>query len=136
MIARLVPPPGWFSATLEEVAWIARFHRGPEPAEASGRFGSLLPERRERVLVLAGVIRLARALRRTSVSTDVALEAELSFDGIVLRAPGLADTGANAARVAAGKHLLEKVLGRVLLIKPVPAEAAPSAQPLLAPLAG
>jgi CHAD domain-containing protein len=136
MIAGLVPPPGWSSATLEEAAWIVRFHRGAEPAEAPGAFVALLAERRERVLTLAGVIRLARALRRTYVPTDAALEAELSFDGIVLRAPGLADTGANAARVAAGKHLLEKVLGRALLIKPAPVEAAPPAQAILTPLAG
>ena len=136
VISGLVPPPGWSSDDLAELAWVVRFHRGPEPAEPRPGFSELAPERRERVLALCGVIRLARALRRAQVAPDAPLEAEMSFDGIVLRVPGLADTEANAARLAAGKHVLESVLGRALLIKPAPAEGAPSVRAINAPVAG
>lgn len=136
IIAKLVPPPGWSSEDMSELGWIVRFHRGPEPNEPRAGFSELPAERHGRVLILCGVIRLARALRRASVEPDVTLEAELSFDGIVFRVRGLADTEANAARLAAGKHVLETALGRALLIKSVAAEGAPSAQAILTPLAG
>ncbi|MGA2481890.1 MAG: CHAD domain-containing protein [Candidatus Acidiferrales bacterium] len=136
IISRLVPPPGWSSDDLAELAWIVRFHRGPEPTKPRRGFSELPSERHGRVMILCGLIRLARALRRAPVEPDVPVEAELSFDGIVLRVPGLADTQANAARLAAGKHVLETALGRALLIKPIAAEGAASAQAILTPLAG
>jgi hypothetical protein len=40
-----------------------------------------------------------------------------------VRAPGLEDSEVAAARVAAGKHLLETVLERPLIVQTVPVES-------------
>jgi hypothetical protein len=44
-------------------------------------------------------------------------------DALIVRAPGLEDSEAAAARVAAGKHLLETVLERPLIVQTVPVES-------------
>ncbi len=42
------------------------------------------------------------------------------MDALILRAPGLVDSEMAAARVAAGKHLLETVLDRPLIVQAAP----------------
>jgi len=52
------------------------------------------------------------------VESGAGLRAEKAADAIVLRVPGLADDIETAARLAAGKHLLEEVLDVPLIVKP------------------
>ena len=47
------------------------------------------------------------------------LRVERSVDAVIVRAPGLANTEDSAARIAAGKHLLEMVLDRPLIVQPL-----------------
>ena len=69
---------------------------------------------------MAGVLRLARELRKYGVVSTKGLQVERSMDAIIVRAPGLENTEQSAARVAAGKHLLETVLDRPLIVQPLP----------------
>src|SRR5256884_7535488 len=62
---------------------------------------------------------LALALRKCGVESGAGLHADKSAETIVLRVRGLADDVDTAARIAAGKHLLEEYLGRPLILKPV-----------------
>jgi len=62
-------------------------------------------------------LRLARALRKCGVATGAGLRAAKSTDAIVLRVHGLADDVETAARLAAGKHLLEEYLRTPLIVK-------------------
>jgi len=48
------------------------------------------------------------------------IRAEKSPDAIILRVPNLADDVNTAARLAAGKHLLEDYLQKALIVKPAP----------------
>ena len=66
----------------------------------------------------AGVLRLALALHKCGVESGAGLRAEKSRETIVLRVRGLADDVETAARLAAGKHLLEEYLGLPLVLKP------------------
>jgi hypothetical protein len=68
---------------------------------------------------LTGVLRLALALRKCGVESGAGVHAKKSAETIVLRVRGLADDMETAARLAAGKHLLEEYLGMPLLLKPV-----------------
>jgi hypothetical protein len=68
---------------------------------------------------VAGLLRLARALRKCGVATGAEFRAEKSTDAVVLRVPGLADDVETAARLAAAKHLLEESLGMPLIVKAV-----------------
>jgi exopolyphosphatase/pppGpp-phosphohydrolase len=115
----LTVPPNW---TLEEwglMTWAVRFHRGAEPKQKNG-FAKLSEEQQTAVRALAGLLRLARALRKCGIERTVGLRCEKSSDAVVLRVPGLADTADVAARLAAAKHLLETVLEKPLILKPVP----------------
>ena len=115
----LTIPPNWTAEEWDLMAWAVRFHRGPEPKQKNG-FAKLSEEQQTTVRALAGVLRLARALRKSGVEGAVGLRCEKSADAIVLSIPGLLDTVEIAARLAAAKHLLESVSQKPLLLKSVP----------------
>jgi CHAD domain-containing protein len=128
-------PPNWTAEEWDLMAWAVRFHRGAEPKQKNG-FAKLSEEQQTAVRALAGVLRLARALRKSGLESCVGLRCEKSADAIVLSIPGLLDTVEIAARLAAAKHLLETVLEKPLILKSVPkpvkalAPMAQSSEPL------
>jgi CHAD domain-containing protein len=133
----LTIPPNWTSEQWDLMTWAVRFHRGPEPRQKNG-FAKLSEEQQTAVRALAGVLRLARALRKSGLESAVGLRCEKSADAIVLRVPGLLDTAEIAARLAAAKHLLESVLEKPIILKSVPKREktpAPISHPSEAPLA-
>src|SRR5213075_1608482 len=113
----LTIPPGWSNEDWELLALAVRYHRGAEPRAKDGPFSKLSAEQQNSVRVLAGVLRLARALRKCGVGSGAGIRAEKSTEASVLRVPGLVDDLENAARLAAGKHLLEDRLGMPLVVK-------------------
>jgi CHAD domain-containing protein len=115
----LAVPPGWSNEDWELLAFAVRYHRGSEPPKRDGPFSKLSAEQQKRVRALAGVLRLARALRKCGVANGAGLRAEKSTDAIVLRVPGLSDDVETASRLAAGKHLLEDSLQMPLILKAV-----------------
>ena len=110
-------PPGWSSEDWELLAVAIRYHRGAEPRAKDGPFSKLSLERQNSVRAVAGILRLARALRKSGVATGAGFRAEKSSDAIVLRVPGLPDDVETAARLATGKHLLEEYLHLPLIVK-------------------
>jgi len=124
----LTIPPNWTSDQWDLMAWAVRFHRGPEPRLKNG-FAKLPEEGQTSVRTLAGVLRLARALRKCGIESAVGLRAEKSADAIVLSVPGLADTAESAARLAAAKHLLETVLEKPLILRAAPKPEETAAPP-------
>jgi CHAD domain-containing protein len=132
----LTIPPNWTAAEWDLMAWAVRFHRGPEPKQKNG-FAKLSEDQQTTVRALAGVLRLARALRKSGLESAVGLRCEKSSDAVILTVPGLLDTAEIAARLAAAKHLVESVLDKPLILKSVPKPekpAAPIAQPSEPPL--
>ena len=117
-ILSLPLPPGWNNEEWELLATVIRYHRGAEPSKKGGPFSKMSAEQQNRVRALTGVLRLALALRRCGVESGAGLHAEKSAETIVLRVRGLADDVETAARLAAGKHLLEEYLGIPLILKP------------------
>lgn len=112
-------PPGWSNEEWELLATVVRYHRGAEPSKKKSSFGKLSAEQQNQVRALSGVLRLALALRKCGVESGAGLRAEKSAETIVLRVRGLTDDVETAARLAAGKHLLEEYLGMPLILKPV-----------------
>src|SRR5437773_10467602 len=113
----LTIPPGCSNEDWEVLALAVRYHRGAEPRAKDGPFSKLSAEQQNSVRALAGVLRLARALRKCGVGSGAGIRAEKSTEAIVLRVPGLVDDLETAARLAAGKHLLEDRLGMPLVVK-------------------
>jgi len=118
-VLELPLPPGWSNEEWELLATVVRYHRGAEPSKKKGSFSKLSVEQQSRVRALAGVLRLALALRKCGVESGSGLRAEKFAETIVLRVHGLTDDVETAARLAAGKHLLEEYLGMPLILKPV-----------------
>ena len=118
-ILHLPLPPGWSNEEWELLATVIRYHRGAEPTVKSGSFSTLSAEQQNRVRSLTGVLRLALALRKCGVESGAGLRVEKSTETIVLRVPGLPDDVETAARLAAGKHLLEEYLAIPMIVKPL-----------------
>jgi CHAD domain-containing protein len=112
-------PPNWTAEEWDLMAWAVRFHRGAEPKQKNG-FAKLSEKQQTAVRALAGVLRLARALRKSGLEGAVGLRCEKSADAIVLSVPGLLDTAEIAARLAAAKHLLESVSEKPFILKSMP----------------
>jgi CHAD domain-containing protein len=110
-------PPGWNNEEWELLATVVRYHRGSEPSRKSGPFSKLSAEQQDRVRALAGILRLALALRKCGIESGAGLRAEKSAETVVLRVRGLTDDVETASRLAAGKHLLEEYLGMPLILK-------------------
>jgi CHAD domain-containing protein len=119
-LRRLPLPVGWTEAEWELLGMVVRYHRGEEPKAKDKAYGRLTKEEQQALRGMAGVLRLARVLRKCGVESSKDLRVERSVDTLIVRAPGLEDSEAAAARVAAGKHLLETVLERPLIVQTVP----------------
>jgi CHAD domain-containing protein len=119
-LRRLPLPVGWTETEWELLGMVVRYHRGEEPKAKDKAYGRLTKEEQQALCGMAGVLRLARVLRKCGVESSKDLRVERSVDTLIVRAPGLEDSEAAAARVAAGKHLLETVLERPLIVQTVP----------------
>jgi len=115
-------PPGWSAEEWDLVAWAVRYQRGAEPKTKRGAFAKLNEIQQRNIRALAGTLRLARALRKCGITSPAGLRAEKSIDAIIIRVPGLTDSAEAAARLAAGKHLLESCLDAPLLVMPAGAQ--------------
>jgi exopolyphosphatase/pppGpp-phosphohydrolase len=114
-------PAGWTEEAWQLVATIVRYHRGSQPQIKHKGFSTLSEEERAKVFACAGVLRLARVLRKCGVESSVGIRMEKSVDALMVSIPGLPDTEETAAEIGAGKHLLEACIGCPLLLKTVPA---------------
>jgi CHAD domain-containing protein len=112
-------PPSWTLEEWELLEWTVRYHRGPEPSTDRGSFAKLAEDQQKNIQAMAGVLRLARALRKCGIETCEGLRAERTADAIIVRVPGLADSAETAARLAAAKHLLDTYIAKPLILKPV-----------------
>ncbi len=113
-------PPGFSSGDWAILLATVRYHRGAEPQEKNSVFSKLSAEQQNTVRALAGVLRLARAVRKSGVDSPSHFRSELTPEAIILRIPGLIDSVETAARLAAAKHLLEVYLAQPILLRPIP----------------
>jgi CHAD domain-containing protein len=124
-ILRALPVPlGWKAEEWDVLTEIVRYHRGAEPTVRHKHFGRLSAERQADVRGLAGVLRLARALRRCGATFAHGVRAVDAPACVQLRVAGLKDPKENVARIAAATHLLEDYLERPILVAPA-AKASP-----------
>jgi exopolyphosphatase/pppGpp-phosphohydrolase len=129
----LTIPMGWSAEEWDLLGWTVRYHRGAEPKAKRGGFAKLNEPQQRNIRLLAGTLRLARTLRKCGIANPHGIRGEKSIDAIILRVPGLMDSAESAARLAAGKHLLESCLDAPLLLRPAGTEekvlALPSPDP-------
>ena len=117
----LPAPPSWTHRQWELLAWAVRYQRGGEPKVKDNSFAHLHEDQQMHVRALAGLVRLARGLRKCGIEESAEFPAAKTSAAVILEVPGLADSAENAAQLAAAKHLLEGYLGKALLLRPAPA---------------
>jgi CHAD domain-containing protein len=113
-------PAGWSAEEWQLMATVVRYHRGKQPDAEQKGFAKISEIDRGRVCACAGVLRLARILRKCGVESTVGVRLEKSVDAVIVHVPGLIDTEETAAGIAAGKHLLETCIACPLLLKTLP----------------
>ena len=136
-------PLGWKSADLQRAAIVARFHRGALPTRTHKALCDLLPDEQKGTIQLAAILRLANALdaahdghiRRIQIAnggptaksnrqqhSNGFARGPLSGannQALVIAAEGYSALVPSAQTIAAERHLLETVLHRPVLIKPL-----------------
>lgn len=119
MIQKVHPPLGWSQEKLSMTAAVARYHRGLLPRNGQRALASLTPVQRQITLKLAGILRLANAF--DSDRSGRIQRLRLHEDGriLVISAQGYNARSRTAEDVAAARHLLETVLRRPIMIKPL-----------------
>ena len=120
-------PPHWTFAEWERVAWAVRFQRGADPGSHKKRFALLPPDQQSRICLLAGILRLAIAAQKCGVMKSSALKIEPLPHALLLRLAGVEDSPRNAARFTEAKQLLERSIGKTILIQPEPLPQIPKA---------
>jgi CHAD domain-containing protein/HD superfamily phosphodiesterase len=118
-------PLGWKAADLQRAAIVARFHCGSLPTRKHKALRDLLPDEQKSAIQLAAILRLANALdaahdghiRRIQIESD-----QLRTKGneaLIIAAEGYSPLGPSAQTIAAERHLLETVLHRPVVVKPM-----------------
>ncbi len=118
-------PLGWKPADLQRAAIVARFHRGALPTRTHKVLRDLLPDEQKGTIQLAAILRLANALdvahdghiRRVQIQSNGLKMGK--NEALVIAAEGYSPLAPSAQTIAAERHLLETVLHRPVLIRPL-----------------
>jgi CHAD domain-containing protein len=134
-------PLGWSPADMRRAAVVARFHRGALPTRRHKLLRDFLPDEQKVVIELAAILRLANALdaahdghirriqvrnaqrdgnRKKSSNRPLRKPAAVPVnEALIITAEGYTASSSTARAVAAERHLLETVLHRPVVIKPL-----------------
>jgi CHAD domain-containing protein/HD superfamily phosphodiesterase len=118
-------PLGWKPEDLQRAAIVARFHRGVLPTRRHKILRDLLPDEQKATIQLAAILRLANAfdaghdgqLRRIQIESDPIKTK--GNEALIIAAEGYSPLSASAQTIAAERHLLETVLHRPIVIRPM-----------------
>jgi CHAD domain-containing protein/HD superfamily phosphodiesterase len=118
-------PLGWKSEDVQRAARIARFHSGILPTRGHAILRDLFPDEQKVTVELAGILRLANAfdaghdshIRRIQVD-NIQIKSNGS-EALIIGAEGYSPLGALAQTIAAERYLLETVLRRPVVIRPI-----------------
>jgi hypothetical protein len=119
-LREMAVPAGWSELEWEIAANVVRYQRGPVPQNKHKSFARLAESDQKVVRALAGVLRLARALRKCGLQTPVGLRFEKSPEAFVIHVPGLLTSEEVASRLATGKYLLETFLEKPVILRAAP----------------
>jgi CHAD domain-containing protein len=118
-------PLGWKPADLQRAAIVARFHRGALPTRKHKSLRDLLPDEQKGTIQLAAILRLANALDAAHDGHIRRIQIENGWikakgnEALIVAAEGYSPVGPSAQTIAAERHLLETVLRRPVVLKPM-----------------
>ena len=135
-------PLGWRPEEMQRAAVIARFHCGALPTRSHKALRDLLPPEQKTTIQLAAILRLANAFdaehngrirriqienahaavnraRRTNGFLRKPAAAMARNDALIIAAEGYTPGSPTAQSIAAERHLLETLLHRPIVVKPM-----------------
>ncbi len=140
-------PLGWKEGDLQRAAVVARFHCGSLPTRRHKLLRDLLPDEQKTIIQLVAILRLANALDAThdghirrlqieSIQSGNTLKRRSNLkkrangflrkpaslganEAFVIAAEGYSPAGRVAQTVAAERHLLEMILHRPVVVRPM-----------------
>jgi len=118
MIVQLRQLVGWRRQDIATMARVARYHRGTLPRPAKLRDMPL--EQRNRIKLLAGILRLANALDADHHGSIQRFTVGRSNGFVVVHAAGLIADSSLAETIAEARHLLEITCNVPVLVRPMP----------------
>ena len=118
MISALKTPLGWSPEEIQLAALVARYHRRALPQLNQAAFARLRPDRRQKVVLLAGILRLANAFDQQHDASVRSLRARVARDSIEIRAGGYTGAEPGASRIASARHLFEIACKRPVAVLP------------------
>ncbi len=116
-LAELPSPPGWNLEDWHLLALIVRYHRGAAPSADRGRFAKLEGSPQSKLLVAAGVLRIARALRKAGVQPGAKVRIETKSDSIGIFVEGFLEGQIAPKALAVGKQMLESAAGKTIAFR-------------------
>jgi len=123
LLTKLPPPLGWTAEELRLSALVARYHRGALPRETHHDFSVLFKSRKKRLLLLAGILRLACACDRQHDGRIRHLSVEPTDNLLKVHTEGLSELDPLAQHLASARYLLEVACERPIFVLPAEAEA-------------
>ena len=117
MIRNLTPPLGWPRQNLLATSIVARYHRGALPGTGQEAFGVLSAGQRSELLRLVAILRLANAFDASRDGRIGRLELKGENGLLVIAAEGYSSRDNISEAIAAGRHLLETVYRRPVMVK-------------------
>jgi len=125
-------PLGWKAEELQRAARIARFHIGVLPTRGHTILRELFPDEQKVTIELSAILRLANAfdaghdghIRRIQIEIGPMKNVQIKpkpNEALIIGAEGYSPLGALAQTIAAERYLLETVLQRPIVIKPLKA---------------
>jgi CHAD domain-containing protein len=123
-------PLGWKPADLQRAAIVARFHRGALPTRRHKTLRDLLPDEQKATIQLAAILRLANALDAAHdghirhVQIENGQMRPKGNEGLIIAAEGYSPVRRSAQTIASERHLLETVLCRPIVLKPMKSAAS------------
>jgi exopolyphosphatase/guanosine-5'-triphosphate,3'-diphosphate pyrophosphatase len=136
-------PLGWKPTDFQRAAVVARFHRGALPTRRHKLLRDLFPDEQKATVQLAAILRLANALDAAHDGHILRIQVEnvrgnagtnhkqriAGFlrkhptlgrnEPLIIAAEGYGSMGPSAQAIAAERHLLETVLHRPVIVKPM-----------------
>jgi CHAD domain-containing protein len=127
LLHNLPPPLGVPAHDLRLAAIVARYHRGALPRAGQKTLHGLSLEDRPHVLRLAAILRFANALDADRSGRIHRLEVHRQNGFFTIAAAGYSARDRSAESIAGAGHLLEVLLRRPILVKPLKLAAKPQA---------
>jgi CHAD domain-containing protein/HD superfamily phosphodiesterase len=115
----MTPPLGWSFPDIQLSAAVARFHRGALPQARHKSLQQFAPQDKKLAIFLAGVLRLANAFDGAHDGQPPRVNVEATDGSLTITAAGYSPWARAAEEVAAARHVLEVVLRKPVLVKPM-----------------